>query len=281
MTARATPSPPSHTGAPARPATDRRIAARRKQVAARRVRRRRRQVVWGLVVLLVLIGVAELARSSLFALGQVRVRGTADPTLAAVVVAQSGVHPGEPYLRLDLGAIRRRLEALPRVAHADVRRAYPSDLLLVVTERQPVASVAAAGGFWVVSADGVVLDRVPARPTGLLFVAQVPLPADVHPGVRLPPDGPLANARRALAGLSPELARQVARVSAPTVDALTFSLRSGVQVLYGPAAQQRRKDAATLVVLRQAAKEGTPLARVDVRVPERPVVAPKGNPGGG
>jgi hypothetical protein len=149
-----------------RPSADRRIAERRKAIAATRVRRRRRQLLWGLVALVLAAGTVQLARTPLFGLGAVHVEGTG-PTGRDQVLAAAGVRPGQPYLGLDLEAIRDRVAALPRVAAARVVRDYPAGLRIVVSERTPVASVRRAAVYWVVAADGTVLEAARAgQPPG-------------------------------------------------------------------------------------------------------------------
>jgi len=267
MTQRAArPAPPAR-----RQAADRRIAERRKTIAAARVRRRRRQLGWGLLALALAVGTVQLARTPLFGLAAVHVEG-----ISALdrndVLAAAAVPPGEPYLGLDLEAIRHRVEALPRVAAARVVRDYPASLRIVVTERTPVASVRTRTVSWLVAADGTVLESARQPPAGLPQVGSVPLPADVHPGSRLPPGNPLANALAALGGMRPDLRRQVVAVHARSLDGLEFGLRDGTRVLYGLAAEQPAKDAAVLLVRRTLAKEGREVVRIDVRNPSAPTV---------
>jgi cell division protein FtsQ len=260
------------TRRPPRAAPDRRIIERRRQVAAGRVRRRRLQLVAGLLAVVVAVGVAKLVDSPLFSLTSVRVQGTAALT-GAEVLAASGVHPGEPYLALDPGAIGRRVEALPRVARAEVRRDYPSSLRITVVERPATAAISAEGRWWQVAADGTVLAAGAARPPGLPFVAHVPVPAGLRPGTRLPAGGPLANALTALAGLHPQLARLVTGVEAPSVDSLEFQLRGGSRVLYGLAEAQPAKDTAALLLLGKLSRQGRQVVRLDVRNPSAPTVS--------
>jgi len=254
-----------------RPAADRRIAERRKAIAAGRIRRRRRQLGWGLLALALAVGTVQLVRTPLFGLAAIHVEGTRalgrDQVLAA-----ADVRPGQPYLGLDLEAVRRRVAALPRVAAARVVRDYPASLRIVVSERPPVASVRKAAVYWLVAADGTVLEATRQRPAALPHVASVPLPADVHPGSRLPPGNPLANALSALGGMRPELQRQVVAVHARSLDGLEFRLRDGTRVLYGLAVEQPAKDAAVLLVRRTLAKEGREVERIDVRNPAAPTV---------
>jgi cell division protein FtsQ len=263
------------TSPPRRPPTDRRIAERRKQIAAARVRRRRRLLAAGLAAVALVAGTAQLVRTPLFGLTAIRVEGTAALPRAAVLEA-AGVRPGQPYVGLDLEAIRRRVAALPRVATVRVVRDYPSSLRILVAERTAVATVAAAGRYWLVAADGTVLDGVRTRPAELPYVASVPLPAAVRPGSRRPPGNPLGNALSALGGMRPELKRQVVGVRAGSLDGLEFRLRDGTRVRYGLAVEQPAKDAAVLLVRRQLAKERREVQRIDVRNPSAPTVLARG-----
>jgi cell division protein FtsQ len=267
----------SHTGrspggaARRRAPADRRIAERRKAILAARVRRRRRILGWVLATLALALGVAYLIRTPLFGLTAVRVEGTAAVAHAEVLQA-SQVRIGEPYLGLDLAAIRTRVATLPRVASVRVTRDYPSSLRIIVTERPPVASVSAGSVYWLVAADGTVLDAAASRPADLPYVASVPLPDGVGPGTRLPPGNELANALTALGGMAPQLKRQVAGVDARTLDSLEFTLKDGTRVLYGLAVDQPAKDAAVSLVRRTLKREGREAQRIDVRNPSTPTV---------
>jgi cell division protein FtsQ len=254
-----------------RPPADRRIAERRKAIIASRVRRRRRILGWALVGLALAAGVAYLIRTPLFGLSAVRVTGT-QAVPRAEVLAASQVRLGEPYLGLDLAAIRARVAALPRVADVAVTRDYPSSLHVAVTERPPVASVSTGALFWLVAADGTVLDSATTRPPELPYVAGVPLPDGLEPGSRLPPGNELANALTALGGMDPKLRREVTGVAARSLDSLEFTLKDGMRVLYGLAVDQPAKDAAVLLVRRTLKREGREAQRIDVRNPSAPTV---------
>jgi cell division protein FtsQ len=254
-----------------RPSADRRIAERRKAILAARVRRRRRILGYGLLAIALAVGVAYLIRTPLFGLSAVRVEGTR-AVAQAEVLAASQVRIGEPYLGLDLAAIRDRVAALPRVQAVRVSRDYPSSLRITVTERPAVASVSSGDLFWLVAADGTVLDSAGRQPADLPYVAAVPLPEGVGPGSRLPPGNELTNALTALGGMDPRLKREVTGVQARTLDSLEFTLRDGTRVLYGLAVDQPAKDAAALLVRRTLRREGREAQRIDVRNPSAPTV---------
>jgi cell division protein FtsQ len=271
VTQRTSPSGRAAGATSRRPPADRRIAERRKAIIAARVRRRRRILGWGLVALALAVGVAYLVRTPLFGLSDVRIEGTRSLQRAQILRA-SGIHLGEPYLGLDLAAIRSRVAAMPRVAAVRVTREYPSSLRIAVTERPPVASVSAGGVYWLVAADGTVLDPSRRRPPRLPYVAGVPLPARIRPGTRLPPGNQVANALTALGGMREELEREVVGVQARTLDSLEFTLRDGTRVLYGLAVDQPAKDTAVLLVRRELRREGREAQRIDVRNPSTPTV---------
>jgi cell division protein FtsQ len=255
--------------------TDRRLLERRRAIVVQRVRRRRRVLLAVVVAVAASVGLYQLARSPLFGLTEVRVEG-AGPGLRAAALSAANVRSGQPYLDIDPDAVRRRVQALPAVASAHVTRAYPSSLRIVIRERVPTALVSSGGAYWLVAADGVVLQRLVRRPAGgpgaLPFVADVPLPPGARPGTRLPPDNPLANALSALGHMDPVLKRQVVAVTASSIDGLRLGLRDGAVVLYGVAERQAAKDAAVLLVQSKLRAEGKKVVRIDVRSPSTPIV---------
>ena len=272
---RGTMAPPRRRAVP-----DRRIAERRREVLRERVRRRRRQLVWSVVAVLAVLGCSKLIGSPLFGLSAVQVRGTSMLS-ADEVVAASGVRLGQPYLSVDPAAVRHRLlQALPRVGRAEVRRDYPSSLRITVVERTATASIAAGGRYWLVAADGTVLEPSAARPDGVPFVAGVPVPGAPRPGARLPAGGPLANAVGALGGLRPELAKLVVGVQARSLDSLEFRLHGGLRILYGLAEEQAAKDTAVVLLSSRLRKEGRQVVLIDVRNPSAPTVVGKRRGGG-
>ena len=66
----------------------------------------------------------------------------------------------EPNLfRLSLDGTRRKVELIPWVQKASVRRIFPNRLLVDVTERSPVAYVNLAGRLKLVDSEGVLLEK--------------------------------------------------------------------------------------------------------------------------
>jgi cell division protein FtsQ len=258
---------------------ERRLVERRLEVMRTRGRRHRR--VLGLLLVALTFGIVlwRLSSSSLFDLTGVEVTGNRALTTAEIAAA-AGVRPGEPTLRLETAEVRARVERLPYVAHATVTRVPPAGVRIEVTERVPAATVADGERVWLVAADGTVLARG-APAAGLPHLKGLPGDAP-SPGMRYPSTGAFANALAAVQGMDPRLRRLVAGIEAPSVEGLRFTLGGGAILVYGAAERQAAKDAAALLLLRDAKAGRKEVARVDVRAPRTPVLvtrdAAKGAP---
>jgi len=87
------------------------------------------------------------------------------------VLDLAGVSPNSSVPFFDVDAARARLLKAPLVVSASVRKLYPNRLVIVVTERAPVALWQRDGEVSIVSADGAALDQLrDARLDNLPFV---------------------------------------------------------------------------------------------------------------
>jgi cell division protein FtsQ len=239
-------------------------------VAARRAEGRRRLVALGVAFAVVALGALAylLARSSLFGVDTVRVRG-ATTTGAAAVRRAAAIEPGEPVLFVDEGAVARRVERVPSVASARVDAQFPDTVVITVTERAPVAWVRAATppAVAVVDHGGRVLARTGRIPPGLPRVDGIGEPGAAGSHVADP--GPFA----ALGALPPEL-RLATRVLRMEGDAAVALLRGAPpvarEIRFGPLTRMRAKAAAALGVIAELDRRGERVQYVDVRVPDSP-----------
>ena len=69
-------------------------------------------------------------------------------------------------LALDIGKLKSLIESHPWVREARLRKVFPSEVRIEITEREPAAVLKAGGSYLVVAEDGVVLGR-PAPDTDL------------------------------------------------------------------------------------------------------------------
>lgn len=249
---------------------DERIAARRREVREDRRRRRlRRTIMVAVALVLVVVGVL-VERSSLVALAEVRVTGTERLDVRTVRRA-ADLELGTSTLRLPLGEARERVEALPLVASAEVRRLDPLTVLVEVTERRPVAVVRRGEAAVLVDGEGVVVadGAEPGLPTIELGAGELPSPGedvDAAPAA--------ANAHAAMAALPGPVRSLVEVYEADEPDQLRLKLRTGTVVVFGRADQVDEKARALGAVLEDLGD--TAVAEIDVRAPSRPVVVPQG-----
>lgn len=87
---------------------------------------------------------------------QITVTGQKE-TSDSALVASMGLEPGGSILGVDVGATRERLEALPWVTSATVRKTLPGSLDVTVAEAEAFARWAHEGRVHLVSREGEVL----------------------------------------------------------------------------------------------------------------------------
>jgi cell division protein FtsQ len=193
-----------------------------------------------------------LLGTSVLGVRQVRVTGTS-LVPESEVLAAAGVAPGTPLARVDTGAVAARVDALPPVASAEVSRSWPGTLVIAVTERVAVATVAGPAGFGVLDAGGFVFRTVPQRPAGVpLLEVSTPGPSD--PNTRA--------ALRVLAALTPQLREQLTSVSAATPSQVRLALAGGRVVIWGDTEQSDLKARVATTLL------GRPGKTIDVSAPD-------------
>lgn len=128
----------------------------------RKTRRRRRRGGLGrllrpLSVLLTAVAVVA-ALTMFFKVSTVEVTGSSRYREGEVAAA-SGVELGDNLVLLDKYRIAQRIYTeLPYVTEARINRKFPSTLVLEVTETTAVASIQGAGGYWLLSAKGKLVE---------------------------------------------------------------------------------------------------------------------------
>ncbi len=98
-----------------------------------------------------------IARLLGFGIDQVTVSGLSQLETAEVLTT-GGITSRTALPFLDVGEVRQKLEAIPLVRHAAVRKLYPGELVVTLEERQAHALWQRNGEIVVVAADGTVID---------------------------------------------------------------------------------------------------------------------------
>ncbi|MBX6379023.1 MAG: FtsQ-type POTRA domain-containing protein [Clostridia bacterium] len=239
-------------------------------------RRARRAGLRLLLAGAVLTALVLVLRSDLFRVDAVRITGLVRLD-AATVRAAAGLQGPQLIWSLRPGTIRARVERLPRVAAAAVRMSLPRHLTIDVRERVPVAILVASavGGnaaYLEVDGEGRVLGAAPdgfPPDEPLLTLAERPaVPAE---GTVL--DDVCLRRAVAFASVLGSHRQEVAELHCDASGELRGYTADGLPVYLGVGGGDVNALAtAFLGVLTDIRANGRPVAVIDLRSPERPVV---------
>jgi cell division septal protein FtsQ len=274
----------------------------RRWVDARRAEGRRRLRILAAVVAVVAVVAAGAGAlfSPLARVRHVRVE-VAGTTPAARVVALAGLARETLMISADPGTLSHRLDAVPGLGAARVRRVWPSTIDISVATREPIAAVAIdngpeAGEWALVDPTGRVLSESVAAPSGMTAVYGVPaVPA---PGMWVPqspgPAAPVAGrdvnmdaasddpslpsgitlALAAIDGLTPSVRGELVSATVGTGGAVTLGVlpagmvAGSIPVYLGDGSQLAAKLVALVSLLKDANLSG--VKSIDLSVPDRP-----------
>ena len=217
-------------------------------------RRRRVLIVVALAVVAVVLVTWLVAFSSVFGVRTVEVRGTQVLT-AAQVRAAAAIDGGSPLVRLDTGAVARRVDRIAEVSSAQVSTSFPSTVVITVVERQPVGYVRRSGRAVLVDRTGDQYRTLSSAPAGLPhFVVPAGTSARTTGGA----------VATVAAALPAALRKQVRSIEALDAKAITLVLTGDRVVRWGSAARSADKARVLPVLLRHD------VAQVDVSDPDQP-----------
>jgi cell division protein FtsQ len=225
--------------------------------AAQRTRRTTRWIALVVVVTLVASGVWVVWFSSLLSVREVRVLGAIE--VSADSVRQAAAVPARiPLARVDVAGIEQRVGAISRVASVEVRRGWPDVLVVVVTERTPIAVTRDGTAWTYLDVTGARFGTVNAVPAGM-------------PKVSSANDNAMASALGVYAALPKTLATRVSTVTALSRDNVVLTLADGTTVQWGSPDQSERKAAVLLSLLKLKATS------YDVSAPDLPTTQGTGS----
>lgn len=98
-----------------------------------------------------------LARALGLGLDRVTISGIAQMREAEVLAA-GGLNAKLSLAFIDVNDLRERLERVPLIESAAVRKLYPNELVITLTERRPYALWQNNGELFIIAADGTVID---------------------------------------------------------------------------------------------------------------------------
>jgi cell division protein FtsQ len=227
----------------------------RRFMARARQRKLRAAVPWAVTAgILAVVGALVWTAYGTDVLGVRDVR-----VVGADVVSVDGVRDAAavplklPLVRVDLDAVRDRVEALAPVDRAVISREWPGTVLIEVVERTPVAAVPSAGGFALIDDEGVAFRTVGKRPAGLPL-ARLARPAAGDVNTR--------SALTVLAVLTAELREQLVAVSVEAPARIRLELRNDRTVVWGDDTLSETKSRIATALLAQKGDV------IDVSVPD-------------
>lgn len=215
--------------------------------------------------------------------GQLQIEGNHDVSRAEVLSALGMDRPllqttGIQLFRLDLDALRSRVEAIPWVESATLVRAFPAKLEVQLAERVPVGFVNVGGAIKLIDRGGVILEP----PQRARFDFPVLWGLDSISSVA---------ERKARLSLYLEFSRQVAGEMAKSgwivsevdltdsqnLKALLVQGRYTVLAYLGQR-NFRERFHRFVVLMPQVMSSGTKVGTMDLRYPDQVVVNPAGSP---
>lgn len=228
-----------------------------------RNRRQRRLVLWTLSMVALVVGslIAGAIFSPVLAVRTITVDGTSLVTPDAVQKALSGLE-GKPLPQVSEQEINELLKPLVQVRSATMEARPPSELLVHVDERVPVALLKQGDSYVMVDVDGVQLGA-----TQDLAAVALPL---IDAGVGTTNTELFKAIAAVLDTLPADILARMSTASAASPDAVELKLVDGKTVVWGNAEDRELKAKALEALLRMPADPKVPVSIYDVSVPRHP-----------
>jgi cell division septal protein FtsQ len=235
-------------------------------VRKQNARRRRRVTLTVAGILMLATGGVVLARSSLFDLEGVEIRGTILLTKAEVLQS-SGLRAGQSMLSLHADHVRARIQRLPLVRSAKVERVPTNRIRITIIERSAAFVLETAESRWNLADDATLLGEVAGTVPELPRIRlDTPLTSDTGDRAR---SRSLTEALSLWRSLPESLRSRQASIVATAPAGLTL-VRGDLDIKFGSLDRLAEKLEAVRMVIARARRSGDRVVMLDVRSPFRP-----------
>jgi len=191
--------------------------------------------------------------SNLLIIKKIDVRG-ANQVPVQLITDTAQISLNTQLLRVPTSIVVERLTTISQIGRAEVRRGWPSTLVIEVTERIPLALTDTPAGRFLVDASGI---------------AYLPAPGDANfPLISGPDDASRSVSILAWQSFPDWLKAEVVITNSDNPNSIWFTLTSGRKVIWGDLTKAEEKGAVLKVLRRMAG------SIYDVSTPEVPVVKP-------
>jgi cell division protein FtsQ len=219
------------------------------------------------------VGVRWLVTSPRFAVSEVQVLG-ASRLAAAEIIAASGIRGGVNLWKIDARAAAAAVEGLAAVRRAEVIRAFPNRVTIVVEERRPFTLVHAGRLHWI-DEDGVRVASEARAVTVSLPVISGLTDDEIASASRAPSERVLTGVRliRTLLRTGSPLLAQISEVDVGRNDGPVLYTVDGIEVRLG-AEEWDSRIPRLAGVLAQVASSGQAVSAIDLRFRDQVVLKP-------
>ncbi|MGO4249001.1 FtsQ-type POTRA domain-containing protein [Micrococcaceae bacterium Sec5.1] len=226
-------------------------------------KRKRRLLLWTLCIITAFVTVLIVGAiySPVLAVRTITVDGTKLVTPETVQKALSGVG-GKPLPQVSEQEVNELLKPLVQVRSATVEARPPSELLVHVNERVPVALLKQGDSFVMVDVDGVQLGATQDQ-------SAVALPL-IDAGAGATNTGLFKAIAAVLNTLPADVLARMSTASAASPDAVELKLVDGKTVVWGNAEDKELKAKALEALLKMPPDPKVPVNVYDVSVPRHP-----------
>lgn len=231
-------------------------------------RRRRNWLIGGGIVFVLVAGLlAAAVFTPMFAVRTLTLDGT---ELATDKTIRQQLKPvmGVPLPQVGTSEVRSLLDNVPQVADVEIEAHPPSELVVHIQERIPVAVLKDGGKFTLIDKTGTELATVEDRRK-----AQLPL---IDGSRQQLGEEIFRTTTSVLASLPAGIRSKLEHASAESIDSVVLTLESGKKVIWGNDSQNALKAEVLQVLLKEAGKKSeetgaAPIQVYDVSTPTRPV----------
>lgn len=232
-------------------------------------RRRRRNwlVGGGSAIVVVAALLAAVIFTPMFAVRTLTVDGT---ELATDKTIRQQLKPvmGVPLPQVSTSEVSSLLSDVPQVANVEIEAHPPSELVVHIQERVPVAVLKDGGKFTLIDKTGTALATVEDRQKAklpLIDGSSQELGKDIF-----------RTTTEVLAALPADIRSKLEHASAESIDSVVLTLENGKKVIWGNATQNALKAEVLQVLLKEAGTKpgetgAAPIEVYDVSTPTRPV----------
>ena len=191
--------------------------------------------------------------SNLLIVKNIEIRG-AQEIPVEIISDTAQVSLNTQLLRVPTATVVERLKTITQIGRAEVRRGWPSTLVIQIIERTPIAVTDISEGRFLVDATGF---------------PYLPAPADANfPLVSGPDDASRASSVLVWQSFPDWLKPEIVSTNADNPNSMWLLMTSGRTVLWGNVDKAQEKSAVLKVLRRMAG------STYDVSTPEVPVVRP-------